>query len=88
MPQPDPRSAIVEFQRECAEFGARLVVVPIPDKAMLQPGEFSARFAAAGPRPPANNPDFRRFVSELSAAGVDVFDPTPREIAPGEERAS
>ncbi len=53
---------------------------------MLQPGELSARFAADRARPPANNPDFRRFVAELRSAGVDVFDPTPPEIVPGEER--
>ncbi len=85
-PQPDPRTAIIEFDRQCAKFGARLLVVPIPDKAMLQPAELSSRFHADRAAPPANNPDFGRLVAELRAAGIDVFDPTPREIVPGEER--
>jgi hypothetical protein len=84
-PQPDPRVAIREFCDECARFGARLVIVPVPDKAMLQPGELSRRMALGQSAPPLNNPDFSRFVDELRASGVDVFDPTPTSIAPGEE---
>jgi alginate O-acetyltransferase complex protein AlgJ len=86
VPQSDPRRAIVEFHQQCAQFGARLLIVPVPDKAMLQPAELSTRFSGDRATPPANNPDFRRFVAELQSAGVDVFDPTPREIVPGEER--
>ena len=84
-PQPDPRVAIREFSDQCTRMGARLIVVPIPDKAMLQPAELSRRLANDHSAAPPNNPDFSRFVAELRADGIDVFDPTPATIGPDDK---
>ena len=79
-PHADPRPAILQFHEACRRAGARLVLVPIPDKAMLQPAQLSRRLSHTSPIPPANNPSFPRFVNELRAAGVDVFDAAPAVI--------
>jgi hypothetical protein len=77
----DPRVAILAFHRALAARGIELVVLPMPDKAMLQPFELHGRGdARAVPR----NPDYDRFVNDLRAAGVAVFDPTPARLTPGE----
>jgi hypothetical protein len=75
--QPDPRVAILALHRQLAARGIRLVVLPMPDKAMLQPRELHGRGPASGERPVPKNPDTDRFERELAAAGVAVFDPTP-----------
>jgi len=79
----DPRPAILAFARALAARGIALVLFPVPDKAMLEPRALHGR-GAAGPMPVPRNPDFRRFVEELTAAGVTVFDPTPAALTPGE----
>ena len=81
-PHPDPREAILAFHRQCDAVGARLVLMPVPDKVMLQPSRLSARPASAAP----NNRDFRRLLDELRSEGVDVFDCTPDSLASGEDR--
>lgn len=80
---PDPRPATLEFQRQVAAAGARLIFLPIPDKASLQAAELGGRWAAAAP---PQNPSFASLVQELRAAGVDVFDPSPAVVQPGEIR--
>ena len=40
---PDPRPAILQFAGQCRAAGARLVLMPIPDKAMLQPAQLTRR---------------------------------------------
>jgi hypothetical protein len=82
-PHPDPREAILAFHRRCAAAGARLVLMPVPDKVMLQPSRLSARPA---PATPPNNREFGRLLDELRAAGLDVFDCTPGSPATGEDR--
>lgn len=77
---PDPRPAILEFDRYCKAQGIHLVLVPIPDKAAIEALHLSGRFAA-GAR--LKNPDYDRLVGELKAAGVDVFDPTPAPESAG-----
>jgi alginate O-acetyltransferase complex protein AlgJ len=85
---PDPRPAIFAFSDMLAQRGIRLVLFPVPDKAAMQPGplhgrpsdEPSTRFA------PARNTAWPRFVDELRAHGVAVFDPTPSEISLTDER--
>lgn len=85
-PQPDPRPAILRFHEDCERAGVHLVVAIIPDKAQLQPAQLTRRLAFDRPTEPMHNRDFDRFVSELRSAGVDVFDPTPALINPGEVR--
>lgn len=76
---PDPRPAIVQFHRQLRERGIQLVVVPIPDKASVQfhqIGSGSVRL----PR----NASFARLVEDLRAEGVEVFDPAPGSVGPGD----
>jgi alginate O-acetyltransferase complex protein AlgJ len=80
--EPDPRPAVLAFDAACRAAGARLVVVPVPDKAMLMPR--AAGFPAGrGPAPAVvANVDYPRFLAGLREAGVDVYDPTPPDAAP------
>jgi len=79
-PSPDPRPAILAFAADCRKAGVHLVVVPVPDKAMLQPAQLTTRLACAVPGPALANCDYDRLLQELRAAGVDVFDPTPPQL--------
>jgi hypothetical protein len=72
----DPRPAIFAFQRALAQRGIRLVLLPMPDKAGLEP----ARLHGGAGAQPAHNVDYDRFLSELRAAGVAVLD--ARQSAP------
>src|SRR5579872_944262 len=83
-PCPDPRPAIVAFHEACRQAGVHLVVVPVPDKALLQPAELTARLAFTTPTAAPTNRGYPGFVADLRAAGVDVFDPTPPQLIPGE----
>jgi SGNH hydrolase-like domain, acetyltransferase AlgX len=73
----DPRPAILAFQRALAQRGIRLVLLPMPDKAALEPGRLHGNAAATAP---AHNVDYERFLGELRAAGVAVLD--VRQSAP------
>src|SRR5262249_33618753 len=53
---------------------------------MLQPVQMTARLRTARQVAVPNNPGYQRFVQELCAQGVDVFDPTPASIAGHEQR--
>jgi hypothetical protein len=84
---PDPRVAILAFARALASRGIKLVVMPMPDKAMLQPLELHGRRrsdAAHDTQPIPRNADYPKLVGDLQAAGVAVFDPTPEALVPGE----
>jgi hypothetical protein len=83
-PHPDPRPAVIELRRALAARGIELVLFPVPDKVSLQPAELHGRVARDRPAPVATNPDYPRFVAEMRAAGVLVFDALPETIAPGE----
>jgi hypothetical protein len=80
---PDPRPAILAFARALAARGIKLVLFPVPDKAMLQPAELHGRWPEKAAAPP-RHPDFARFVGEMTAAGVAVFDATPASLAPAD----
>jgi alginate O-acetyltransferase complex protein AlgJ len=75
----DPRPAILAFARALAARGIKLVLFPVPDKAMLEPRQLHGRGPSGGEVP--RNPSWRRFVDEMAAAGVIVFDPTPGTLA-------
>ncbi|HYP87411.1 MAG TPA: hypothetical protein VEQ59_04645, partial [Polyangiaceae bacterium] len=64
----DPRPAIFAFQRALAQRGIRLVLLPMPDKAALERGPLSGRAE------PTQNVDYDRFLAEIRAGGVTVFD--------------
>lgn len=66
----DPRRAILAFHRALQARGVRLVLMPMPDKAAVQARELHGRPTSGR----ADNVDYPRFVSELRAAGVAVFD--------------
>ena len=71
----DPRPAVVRFHEDCRAAGVHLVFVPVPVKEMIE----SRRSGGAGGV--LNNRDYAKFVSDLRASGVDVFDsfiPTKR----------
>jgi hypothetical protein len=67
----DPRPAILAFHQALARRGIRLVLLPMPDKAALDAGALQAR---AGRAESAKNVDYERFLHELQARGVLVFD--------------
>jgi hypothetical protein len=81
----DPRKAIIQFHKDCQAAGAHLVFVPVPVKPAIQPAELEGRPLTA-PRPVEQNRDYARFVADLRAAGVDVFDEfVPKTIEPDAE---
>jgi alginate O-acetyltransferase complex protein AlgJ len=79
-PQPDPRPALLDLHRQSREAGIHLIVVPLPDKVMMQPAQLSLRSAGASVLPVANNAGYQRLAAEMRAAGVDWFDPAPRQV--------
>src|SRR6478735_8638844 len=76
----DPLSAIAQFQRALAQRGVRLVLLPMPDKAALEPGPLHGR---PGPATlTAHNVDYERFLEQVRRLGVAVFD--ARRSAPSQ----
>jgi len=68
----DPLQAIAEFQRALAQRGIRLVLLPMPDKAALEPGPLHG---SPGPATlSAQNVDYQRFLEQLPRLGVAVLD--------------
>jgi alginate O-acetyltransferase complex protein AlgJ len=81
---PDPRPAVLDLHRALRARGIQLVLFPVPDKATMQPLQLHGR--GGGRIAAETNRDQRRFLDEVQAAGVLVFDPTPAEIAARETR--
>jgi hypothetical protein len=81
---PDPRPAILAFAQALAARGIKLILVPVPDKAMLHPAQLHGRWPSSATAPPPRNPDFAPFVTQMQAAGVLVFDATPSALSPGD----
>jgi hypothetical protein len=67
----NPLPAILAFQQALAQRGIRLVLLPMPDKAALEPGPLHGR---SGRAEPAQNVDYDRFLTQLQEAGVAVLD--------------
>jgi hypothetical protein len=74
-PQPDSRPAIIDFHRELAARGIRLVLLPAPVKPMLEPERLSSRYH--GCRELLQNASYEQWKRDIEAAGVLVFDPAP-----------
>jgi hypothetical protein len=83
---PDPRPAVAQFAETCRQYGATLVLVPLPDKASLQPAQLSGAAQFREAVPPPQNPGFAQFVEEMGKRGVEVFDATPTVVAPDDRR--
>ena len=79
----DPRPAILQFKQQVEAAGACLILMPIPDKSSLQGDKLSRRIE---PFAPVLNLSYRQFLDDMHAAGVEVFDPSPTLIRPGEIR--
>lgn len=78
--QPDPRPALRALHDDLARAGIRLLLVPVPDKVAVEGSRLAGRFRV-GSAP--NNPDWPRFVADMRAAGLEVFDvPPPAGDAP------
>jgi len=75
-----PRKVILDFRDQLEAAGVELVLVPIPDKAMLQPDELTARYDREWPRGVYNNPGYQKLIASLREAGVTIVDPTPGSI--------
>ncbi|MDQ6860420.1 MAG: hypothetical protein M3032_04595 [Verrucomicrobiota bacterium] len=75
--EPDPVKAIVRFRDQLAARGIELVVLPVPTKATVQGEMLSNRVS---PNELLQNASFAEFQKQLTAAGVQLFDPTPALI--------
>jgi alginate O-acetyltransferase complex protein AlgJ len=85
-PHPDSRETWRQLQEDTASAGIRLVLAIVPDKSMLQPEQITSRVAIGTGRIPANNSGYARFAADLRAMGIDLFDPIPDLVRPGERR--
>jgi alginate O-acetyltransferase complex protein AlgJ len=77
---PDPRVAIRDFAAALARRGIKLMIFPMPDKAMLQPRELHGRGPALADSPVPRNPSYEQFVLDVRGMGVDIFDPSPARL--------
>ncbi|QDU47894.1 alginate O-acetyltransferase AlgX-related protein [Gimesia panareensis] len=74
-PQPDPRPAILDFQKQLAARGIRLVLMPTPVKPMLEAEQFSTHYQ--NHESLLQNVSYQKFRQDLETQGVLVFDPAP-----------
>lgn len=72
-PQPDPVPAIIDFKVQLEKRGVKLIVMPVPTKAVVQPGLMAKR---CGKKAFLQNASYEKFMKQLGDAGVEVFDPT------------
>ena len=80
---PNPLPAILDFQRQLAERGIRLVLMPVPVKPCIE-GARLTRSPAQETRL-RQNASFGPFLEILRARGVEVFDPAPLLFARSEQ---
>jgi hypothetical protein len=73
LPQPDPRRAILEFHRQLAEQGIKLIVVPTPVRPVVHPEMLVSSYA--GGTTALQNPSYAFFVQSLQSQGIAIFDP-------------
>lgn len=78
-PQGDSRPALIDLAEQLHDLGIRLLLVPVPPKAVVVPDSLAPE--AAGTRP--QNASFARWRRDLEAQGVLIFDTTEllREVA-------
>lgn len=68
-PQPDPRTAILEFRDQLAERDIALILMPVPVKPGVHPERFSKSYSAGQP---LHNVSYDVFIEELRDKGVLV----------------
>lgn len=68
-------AALIDFNRQLAARGIRLIVMPTPVKPTIHPEKFSARYR--NNNVPVHNPAYAAFIEALASEGVLVYDPTP-----------
>ncbi|HEX3879123.1 MAG TPA: hypothetical protein VHW24_19200 [Bryobacteraceae bacterium] len=85
-PNPDARPALLELNRDLKEAGIRLIVMPVPDKAVMEPARLTSRLDRSTPVSAFENRGFARLVSGLRAQGVEVFDCSPAETSANDTR--
>jgi alginate O-acetyltransferase complex protein AlgJ len=83
-PNPDPRPALLHLVEDCQRWGIHVVLVPVPDKAMLQPLQVPSHSLTDGAVP--DNPSFGILANELQENGGDVFEWRPKSVRRGEVR--
>ncbi len=71
--QPDPITAIRDFQAQLANRGIQLILMPTPVKASIHPELFSS----GNYKPPLQNKSWEKFLNEMRSAGIMLFDPAP-----------
>jgi alginate O-acetyltransferase complex protein AlgJ len=73
----DPRRAILHLNRQLADRGIRLIVVPTPVKPEIHPERFAGGDGDAEREVALRPSAFDRLVRDLTDGGVLVFDPAP-----------
>ena len=68
--QPDPVKAILDFDRQLKARNIRLILLPVPNKPMIDSDALDGKPA------PLQNPSFAEFRQRLEAEGVTVLDLT------------
>jgi hypothetical protein len=71
---PDPRPAILAFKEQLASRGITLVLVPVPDKATVEPEHLAGRTLPHSTI--VDNPGFAPLLAGLRRSNILVFDPT------------
>lgn len=74
-PHPDPRPAILQFDRQLAQRGIRLILVPTPVKPAVHPERLGGGRRRRDV--PLRNSSYEPLVAQLERAGITVFDPAP-----------
>ena len=85
-PEPDPRPALLGLNESCRKAGIHLLVLPIPDKVMLQPRELTRGVNSYAGTTIPNNSGYAALEAELKGKGVDVLDVWPSSVKPDETR--
>lgn len=76
-PQPPQIKALVDFKRQLARRGIKLLVMPVPPKTMIYPEKLGVNYNGLVPQ----NPAFACFRHALEAQGIICFDSTPTLLA-------
>lgn len=70
--EPDPLTAIRDFNRELKELGIKLIVMPVPAKPTLKASNLYKHYPDDIPLP--QNPSYATFINTLREEGIEVFD--------------
>lgn len=79
-PDADPIPAIAQFDRDLRSRGIRLLLLPVPDKATMEPTPLFAAHRRPDEIVPPNNVDFAAFVAKVRGARIEIYDPTPASL--------